>query len=156
MAATSTQVPHGSTNYCTRVSSSMLNRYTSLEKRRDEVKLNDKEIQGHFISKNVVGHHSFDNTDKKSTNQVAELLEKIDKMVEKNNRGHYTNKMFEMAQNVKDQEMKTVQPNGMTAQDIARKTATVILTGTVGESLGGLVLGAVECVVGKVFELITQ
>ncbi|XP_033501495.1 GTPase IMAP family member 9-like [Epinephelus lanceolatus] len=122
---------------------------------RDEGELDDEDIQGSFISKNVVGHHSFDNTGKRPTNQVAELLEKIDKMVEKNNRGHYTNKMFKMAQKVKDQEIKTVQPNGMTAQDIVRETATAILTGTVGEPLGGLVLDAVEYVTRKVFEFIT-
>lgn len=123
---------------------------------RDERELDDKDIQSSFISNHIVGHHSFDNTGKRPTSQVAELLEKIDNMVEKNNRGHYTNKMFEMAQKVKDQEMKTVKPDGMTAQAIARAAATALLTGIVGEPFGGLVLDAVELVTGKVFECITQ
>ncbi|XP_031438466.1 GTPase IMAP family member 4-like [Clupea harengus] len=43
-------------------------------------------------------YHVFNNKDKRNSKQVTELMEKIDKMVEKNGGGGYTNEMFQMAE----------------------------------------------------------
>ncbi|XP_062395840.1 GTPase IMAP family member 9-like [Sardina pilchardus] len=43
-------------------------------------------------------YHTFNNTERDDQTQVIELLEKIDAMVEENNGEHYTNKMYQEAQ----------------------------------------------------------
>lgn len=51
-------------------------------------------------------HHSLINDMKQSRVQVRELLEKIEKMVKSNGGGHYTNKMYQEAQEKLEKERK--------------------------------------------------
>uniref|UniRef100_W5NMU5 AIG1-type G domain-containing protein n=1 Tax=Lepisosteus oculatus TaxID=7918 RepID=W5NMU5_LEPOC len=48
-----------------------------------------------FVSQCGGGYHVFNNENPEDRSQVAELLEKIDRMVERNRGGHYTNKMYQ-------------------------------------------------------------
>ncbi|XP_042360507.1 GTPase IMAP family member 7-like [Plectropomus leopardus] len=131
-------------------------KYTlALFTRRDENEITDEDIQESFVSEYIVGHYSFDNTGKKSTNQVAELLKKINNLVENNKGGHYTNDMFKKAQEIKEQVMGKVEPDSMTVHDIVRDTAMGILTGTAGPEMARLVLDFVDFWVKKVAEHIT-
>ncbi|XP_056311521.1 uncharacterized protein LOC130222920 [Danio aesculapii] len=51
------------------------------------------------------GYHIFSNTDEENRSQVSELLEKIERMVEKNGGQFYINEMYEKAQKkIKDEE----------------------------------------------------
>ncbi len=60
-----------------------------------------------LVSQCKGGYHVFNNTEEENQSQVTELLEKIDRMVMKNDGQHYTNKMYEEAQRkVEEEERK--------------------------------------------------
>uniref|UniRef100_A0A673IWT7 AIG1-type G domain-containing protein n=1 Tax=Sinocyclocheilus rhinocerous TaxID=307959 RepID=A0A673IWT7_9TELE len=85
-------------------------------------------------------YHAFNNKDMRNRSQVTELLEKIDRMIQENGGTHYTNDMFEKAQEkIKIKEMKKK------ALDVALGVGSVIGTGTA--IAGGVVLGVTEAVV---------
>ncbi|XP_021333784.1 GTPase IMAP family member 9-like [Danio rerio] len=56
------------------------------------------DLQG-LVSQCSGRFHSFNNEDTSNRSQVAELMEKIEKMVEENGGQHYTNEMYQAVQN---------------------------------------------------------
>ncbi|XP_036379490.1 GTPase IMAP family member 4-like, partial [Megalops cyprinoides] len=75
--------------------------------------LNNKSVQQfielnsdlkNFVQKCGGGYHVFNNRNRSDCSQVTELLEKIDKMVEKNGGNCYTNEMYELTEQALRQE----------------------------------------------------
>ncbi|XP_059204740.1 GTPase IMAP family member 4-like [Centropristis striata] len=109
----------------------------------DEYEITDDDLKDQFIRKHVTGYHCFDNTGEKRE-QVPALLEKINAMVAENNGEHYTSKMLEKAQEVKEEEQKKA--GGVAGHEIIKKTVTFLLSKAVGEEVAGVILHTVDSV----------
>ncbi|XP_056310937.1 uncharacterized protein LOC130222341 [Danio aesculapii] len=80
-------------------------------------------------------YHSFNNKDEENRSQVTELMEMIEKMVERNGGKHYTNEMYRKVQKKKEW-LAFIEK----AKDYGKTALTVI-------GVGGLAIGAVAVVV---------
>ncbi|XP_057188027.1 GTPase IMAP family member 7-like [Triplophysa rosa] len=70
--------------------------------------INENEHLKQLVRECKAGYHSFNNKDKNDRTQVTELLEKINRLVERNEGKHYTNDMYEDAQRMLELEEKIV------------------------------------------------
>ncbi|XP_044044701.1 GTPase IMAP family member 4-like [Siniperca chuatsi] len=105
-----------------------------------------KQIQETFISEFRGGYYFFNNKNT-SGNQVSGLLEKINKMVEKNEGKNYTSEMLKKAQEVMEKEGIT---SDKPTDDNLRAGVKLLLSLTAGELLAESVLGIVDSVVGQI------
>ncbi|KAF1380181.1 hypothetical protein PFLUV_G00184110 [Perca fluviatilis] len=123
-----------------------------------------------FLKKFIQGDHSvhsFENIECKNVNgeekekQVSDLVEKINKMVEKNrerNGPRYTSDMLKKAQEIQKQiekEIEKSEHNG-TNEVIMRKTVEKFVNEVVGEPLVGLVFGIVKFAMEKVAKWVNK
>ncbi|KAK9978725.1 hypothetical protein ABG768_020464 [Culter alburnus] len=70
-----------------------------LEGKNVEDLIRQNETLSNFVHQCGGRYHIMNNKDMRNRKQVTELLEKIDRMVDENGGGHYTNEMFQYAQN---------------------------------------------------------
>ncbi|MEQ2160459.1 hypothetical protein GOODEAATRI_034010 [Goodea atripinnis] len=94
-----------------------------------------------FVSKCLGGYHVFNNNECNSENkkkQVNELVEKIDRMVQRNGGLCYTNDMFREAQRAIDQEMFQMNGQGepIGSRDAAEKNNSFVRAVEQTEAVG--------------------
>ncbi|XP_044038529.1 GTPase IMAP family member 8-like [Siniperca chuatsi] len=112
----------------------------------------DEEIQETFISEFHGGYYFF-NKKNPASDQVSGLLEKINKMVEKNEGKYYTSEMLTMAQEVMEKKGIT---SAKPTDDKLRTVVTHILSLTMGEPLADMVLDIVDFVADKVQKMVLK
>ncbi|XP_036413146.1 GTPase IMAP family member 4-like [Colossoma macropomum] len=96
-----------------------------------------------FIDRCGGRYHGFNNDSKQNQAQATQLLDKIDAMVERNGGTHYTNEMFQKAQEeILEKESKKKMEK---LKEVALGTATALGVG--GVVAGGVVIGVTGAVV---------